>query len=151
MTERSYVLPSETPDGEANRRAALAVMRRFVGDVAEMWDLLEMTGLADAAEALFRQRALIANLSQSVIAARPCHQKAASEAAATQLATKDAQLDGFTVAPKGRWCHCTDATHDLNDPKQAVFRLNGSRECRVALNKRRAEKARKARKAKGAA
>ena len=54
-----------------------------------------------------------------------------------------------SAAPAPRWCKCDDTRHDMNDPKQAVFRKDGSRECRVALNKRR--RAKKARKAAGGA
>lgn len=149
MTERSYVLPSETPDGEANRRAALAVIRRFRGDIAEMWDLLEMTGLADAAEALFRQRALSRDLPLEIIEARPVHLAAAAKAAAAKAAVKATRLKGWSV-PEGRWCQSGD--HKLGPDNIASDR--GCRECRNARAKRdRARKTaeRNALKARGAA
>lgn len=37
---------------------------------------------------------------------------------------------------KPRWCKCEPTKHDLNDPEQAVFRKNNSRECRTAVNAR---------------
>jgi len=138
MTERSYVLPSETPDDQANRQAALTVMRGFKGDIEGMWTALEMVGLDEAAEELIRARALSRDLSPAEVPSRQGRQPEPVESPVEPL-------DGFTAAPKARWCKCDPTKHDLNDPAAAVTKSNGRKECRVALNRRRrAKKARRA-------
>lgn len=115
--------------------AAKTLARLAVRNQASATDLalsLGAIGYLDAA------KALQASLWLADPGSRPATLETVSD-------SRHGELGAVSVAPVPRWCKCDDTKHDMNDPKQAVFRKDGSRECRVGLNKRRrAKKARKA-------
>ena len=122
---------------DESQRAALAVMRRMVDDRDAMWTALDVLGLADVAVELIQARALSRDLTPPAVPTGPV-------TLGTDSDSPDGQLDVVPAVPKARWCKCEPTKHDLNDPAAAVTKSNGRKECRVALNKRRAKKARKA-------
>lgn len=123
-------------DMDAAARTLAQLAKRHGASAADLALTLGAIGYLDAAKALQASQRLADPGS------RPVTLETVSD-------SRHGELGAVPAAPAPRWCKCDDTRHDMNDPKQAVFRKDGSRECRVALNKRR--RAKKARKAAGGA